>query len=462
MDSSSKRLGQTAINPATGSVVAEYPVHASGEVRSAAQAATKAFHSWRAIGFTARGRLLEAVAARLRARTDELATLMASEMGKPVSQGRAEVEKCAWVCEHYAEHGPHYLADAAVRTGSAEAFVTHQPLGTVLAIMPWNFPLWQVFRAAAPTLMAGNVLLLKHAANVPGCSEAIAELFRDAGAPEGVFASLRIDGAGARRLIRSSAVQAVTLTGSTAAGRAVGREAGQRLKPAVLELGGSDPYVVLADADLELAATVSARSRLINTGQSCIAAKRFVVVESVREEFETRFVRAMAAAVVGDPMRDGTAVGPMARVDLRDALHAQVREGVDRGARLLLGGEVPERPGAWYPPTVLSGVTRGMAADREELFGPVAAVIAARDERHAIRIANRTAFGLGAAVFTRDLVRGRRIAREELAAGTAVVNTLVQSDPRLPFGGIGESGYGRELGAEGIRAFVNIKSVVVG
>jgi succinate-semialdehyde dehydrogenase/glutarate-semialdehyde dehydrogenase len=400
-------------------------------------------------------------AALLRERTEALATLMADEMGKPVTQGRAEVGKCAWVCEHYAEHAEGYLADRAVVTEHAEAFVTHQPLGVVLAIMPWNFPLWQVFRAAAPTLMAGNTMLLKHASNVPGCALAIEGVFRDAGAAPGVFTTLLISGDTARKLIRSDRVQAVTLTGSTGAGSAVAREAGRAIKKTVLELGGSDAYVVLRDADLGLAAELCARSRLINSGQSCIAAKRFVVVEAVREEFTDRFVAVMRDAVVGAPRDDATTVGPLARTDLRDALHEQVRASVARGARLLLGGEVAPGAGAWYPPTVLDGVARGMPAWREELFGPVASIIGVRDERAAIRAANATSFGLGAAVFTRDVARGRRIARDELAAGATVVNGNVQSDPRLPFGGIGESGYGRELGAEGIREFVNVKSVVV-
>jgi succinate-semialdehyde dehydrogenase/glutarate-semialdehyde dehydrogenase len=348
-----------------------------------------------------------------------------------------------------------------VATDAVESFVTYQPLGTVLAIMPWNFPLWQVFRAAAPTLMAGNVMVLKHASNVPGSALAIEQVWREAGAPSGVFTTLLISGDEARKLLRSPLIHAVTLTGSTGAGRVVAREAGHRLKKSVLELGGSDAYLVLADADVELAAEACARSRLINSGQSCISAKRFIVVDAVRAEFEARFVSRLSAARIGDPMDERTTVGPLARTDLRDALQEQVQRTLDKGARLLLGGALPERAGAWYPPTVLTDVRRGMAAWSEELFGPVAAVIPVRDERAAIRAANATAFGLGSAVFTQDVARGRRIARDELSAGTAVVNGIVQSDPRLPFGGIGDSGYGRELAGEGIREFVNIKSVVV-
>lgn len=451
----------TVINPATGQVVAEHAEHTAAETRFKVRAAADAWPQWCRRKFASRAEILRAAATILRRDAETLSTMMATEMGKPIVQGRAEVEKCAWVCEHYADHGARYLADVPAETGATEAFVTHQALGTVLAIMPWNFPLWQVFRAAAPTLMAGNVMLLKHASNVPGAALAIERIWREAGAPAGVFTTLMTSGDEARKLLRSRLVQAVTLTGSTAAGKAVAREAGHRLKKSVLELGGSDPYLVLADADLDLAAEACARSRLINSGQSCISAKRFIVVEEVADAFEQRFVARLAAARIGDPLDEKTTVGPLARLDLREELHDQVQRSLARGARLLLGGAVPERAGAWYPPTVLGGVQRGMAAWSEELFGPVAALISVRDERAAIRAANATAFGLGSAVFTRDVARGRRIARDELVAGTAVVNGIVQSDPRLPFGGIGDSGYGRELAGEGIREFVNIKSVVV-
>ena len=451
----------TVINPATGRAVAEHATHSASETRVKVRAAADAWPKWSRRKFAARAEILRAAASILRRDVEQLATTMATEMGKPIVQGRAEVEKCAWVCEHYAEHGARYLADVPVETGATESFVTCQPLGTVLAIMPWNFPLWQVFRAAAPTLMAGNVMLLKHASNVPGSALAIERIWREAGVPAGVFTTLLISGDEARKLLRSRFVQALTLTGSTEAGKVVAREAGHRLKKSVLELGGSDPYLVLEDADLDLAAEACARSRLINSGQSCISAKRFVVVAEVAEAFEQRFVARLAAARIGDPLDEKTTVGPLARVDLRDALHEQVRRTLDKGARLLLGGTVPDRDGAWYPPTVLAGVQRGMAAWGEELFGPVASLITVRDDRAAIRAANATAFGLGSAVFTRDVARGRRIARDELLAGTAVVNGIVQSDPRLPFGGIGDSGYGRELAGEGIREFVNIKSVVV-
>ena len=339
--------------------------------------------------------------------------------------------------------------------------MAHRPLGTVLAVMPWNFPLWQVFRFAAPALMAGNTGLLKHAANVPGCALAIESILREAGFPEHAFRTLLIDSAQVRAVIRHKAVAAVTLTGSTGAGRAVGKQAGDRLKPSVLELGGSDPYLILADADLDRAVESCVASRLINSGQSCIAAKRFIVVEKVREEFEERFVARMRRARTGDPMQETTDVGPMARRDLRDELHDQVRRSIDAGARCLLGGERPDGPGAHYPPTVLTDVTRKSPAHKEELFGPVAAIMPVKTEKAAIKAANDSVFGLGAAVFTRDVERGERIARDELQAGACFVNAFVKSDPRLPFGGIKESGYGRELSHHGIRDFVNVKTVYV-
>ncbi len=449
------------INPATGELVHEYPEHDSAALRAALTRAGRAAAAWQTTDFATRATLLRRTAALLRARSEALAEQMAIEMGKPLAEGRAEVEKCAWVAEYYAEHGEAFLADEPIASDAGESFISYRPLGVVFAVMPWNFPLWQVFRFAAPTLMAGNVALLKHADNVPGTALTIAELLAEAGAPEGVFQTLLIDHVAARRVIRHRVVQAVTLTGSTRAGRAVGRVAGERLKPVVLELGGSDPYLVLADADLDLAVATCVSSRLINAGQSCIAAKRFVVVEQVREEFERRFVARMRQVRMGDPRDPATTLGPLARRDLRDQLHDQVTRSRDRGARCLLGGEIPAGPGAFYPATVLTDVTRGMAAYREELFGPVAAIIPVRNEAAAIRVANDSSFGLGAAVFTRDVDRGRRIARDQLHAGSCFVNGLVKSDPRLPFGGVRESGHGRELGRAGIRAFVNVKTVVV-
>jgi succinate-semialdehyde dehydrogenase/glutarate-semialdehyde dehydrogenase len=364
------------------------------------------------------------------------------------------------VCEHYAAEAAGLLADEVVESDAGRSYVAFRPLGTVLAVMPWNFPLWQVFRFAAPALMAGNAGLLKHASNVSGCALAIEDLLRRAGLPAGLFRALLVGSDRVGAILGDERVAAVTLTGSTPAGKAVAERAGALVKKSVLELGGSDPYLVLADAELEATVETCVAARLVNSGQSCIAAKRFVVVEEVLEPFLERFVATMEAKIMGDP-RGEVDLGPQARRDLRDDLHRQVEESVDAGARLLLGGATPDGPGAFYPPTVLADVVPGMPAWDEELFGPVAAVIAARDERQAVAIANDTSFGLGAAVFSADVERAERIARDELEAGACFVNAFVRSDPRLPFGGIKESGYGRELGAFGIREFVNVKTVWV-
>jgi len=449
------------INPSTGERLESYPAMPPEEVRAIVERVDSAFRAWRNSPFSERSRLMAQAANVLRHRQEELAQLMAAEMGKPLPQGRAEVEKCAWVCEFYAENARRFLTDEAAPSDATRSFVAYRPLGVVLAVMPWNFPLWQVFRFAAPGLMAGNTGVLKHSSNVMGCALAIERVFRDAGFPENVFRTLVIGSAGVRAVIEHPQVKAVTLTGSGPAGKAVATAAGAVLKKTVLELGGSDPYVVLEDADLDTAAQTCVESRLINSGQSCIAAKRFIAVEPVRRRFERLFVELMQAKTMGDPFDDRVDVGPQARRDLRDELHQQVTDSVEQGARILLGGVVPPGPGAYYSPTVLTNVRPGMPAYEEELFGPVAAIIGARDEADAIRIANDSSFGLGAAVFTRDVARGERIARDELEAGACFVNAFVKSDPRLPFGGIKESGYGRELAAFGIREFVNIKTVWV-
>jgi succinate-semialdehyde dehydrogenase/glutarate-semialdehyde dehydrogenase len=397
----------------------------------------------------------------LRGRSDEYARLMADEMGKLLSEGRAEVEKCAWVCEYYADNAEKFLAREEIQTDASRSFVTFEPLGVILAVMPWNFPLWQVFRFAAPGLMAGNTGVLKHASNVQGCALAIEAVFREAGFPENVFRTLVIGSKLANHAIEHPKVRAVTLTGSTPAGRSVASKAGELLKKTVLELGGSDPYVILEDADLDLAVDACVTGRMINGGQSCIAAKRFIVPEKIRSDFETRFVEKMKAKKLGDPLQEDSDVGPQARSDLRDELHLQVTQSIEKGARCLVGGEVPDMPGAFYPPTVLTDVVKGMPAYDEELFGPVAAIIPVGDEDEAIRVANDSVFGLGAAVFTRDAARGEEIAARQLQAGCCFVNAFVRSDPRLPFGGVKESGYGRELGDYGIKEFVNIKTVYV-
>ncbi len=449
-----------SVNPATGDAIQAYDEMTAEQVASAVEDANDAWGDWRSASFGDRAAVMQGTARMLRDRKDALARLMALEMGKPLAQGVAEAEKCAWVCEYYAEHGEAQLAPDRVGTEAARSYVAFQPLGVVLAIMPWNFPLWQVYRFAAPALMAGNAGVLKHASNVPGCALAIEEIFVRAGAPPGLFRTLLIGSDQVKSVIEHPLVRAVTLTGSTPAGRAVASQAGAVLKKTVLELGGSDPYLVLEDADLDLAAETCARSRLINSGQSCIAAKRFIVVGAVLKAFTERLVSRMGARRVGNPLDDGVDVGPQAREDLRDALHRQVTSSVERGATLALGGRVPDQPGAFYPPTVLTGVTPGMPAFDEETFGPVAAIIPAQDEADAIRLANHSHFGLGAAVFTRDPDRGERIALR-LEAGATFVNALVASDPRLPFGGIKQSGYGRELGSYGIREFVNVKTVQV-
>ncbi|HET9951853.1 MAG TPA: NAD-dependent succinate-semialdehyde dehydrogenase [Candidatus Eisenbacteria bacterium] len=454
-----------SIDPTTGKAIRDYPETTPAAIGAALSLADRAFRAWRRESFETRAAVLRRAAARLRERAAEDAILMALEMGKPVAQGRAEAEKCAWTCDYFAEHAAAMLASQPAPSDASRSYVTFQPLGVVLAVMPWNFPYWQVFRFAAPALMAGNACVLKHASNVSGCALAIEAIFREAGLPEGLFTTLLVPGSAVEPIVEMPLVRAVTLTGSAPAGRAVAAAAGRALKKTVLELGGSDPYVILEDADLDAAAATCATSRLINGGQSCIAAKRFIVVEPALEAFTDRLVTAMKAKRWGNPLAEGADapdLGPMARADLRDELHHQVTASVDRGARLLLGGAIPEGPGAFYPPTVLDRVRPGMPAYGEETFGPVAAIVAARDEADAVRIANDTPFGLGAAVFTRDLARGERIAAAEFEAGACFVNGFVRSDPRLPFGGIKESGYGRELSSFGIHEFTNVKTVWVG
>lgn len=454
-------MPQQAINPSSGAVLKTYPSHSSDEIGEMIAKAQACFVSWHKRPFTERAAMMRQAGEILRRDKDKLACLMAQEMGKVLREGRAEAEKCAWVCDYYADNAQRFLDREPVELDGSKAFVSYRPLGPVLAVMPWNFPLWQVFRFAAPALMAGNVGLLKHASNVPGCALAIEDIFREAGFPQGAFTTLLISGAEVASVIQHPAVRAVTLTGSTPAGQAVASTAGAVLKKTVLELGGSDPYIILADANIDEAASICAASRLLNAGQSCIAAKRFIVVEQVREAFEKAFVERMSAARMGDPFDEEISIGPQAREDLRDELHGQVLRSVEQGAKILLGCEIPKGPGAYYPPSVLSDVQPGMAAFDEELFGPVAAIVAARDEQHAIDLANDSVFGLGAAVFTHDRQRGERIAEEQLEAGACFVNDFVRSDPRLPFGGVKTSGYGRELSHQGIREFVNVKTVVV-
>jgi succinate-semialdehyde dehydrogenase/glutarate-semialdehyde dehydrogenase len=449
------------INPATGEPVRTYEQNTVEEVLSAAAAAREAFKAWRRTPFAERSAVFHKAAEILRARQDEFARLMTEEMGKTLDEGRAEVEKCAFQCDWFADNAEGYLAEEPVAIEGAEVFVTFNPIGVVLAIMPWNFPFWQVFRAAPPALMAGNGMILKHASNVPGCALAIEQVLHDAGVPKDLFRTMLLPSAEVEPVIKDDNIAAVTLTGSVAAGRSVATTAGSVLKKCVLELGGSDAYLVLEDADIPAAAKVAATARMVNGGQSCIAGKRFIVVRSILESFEKAMVDEMRGFVMADPTKSGTRLGPMQSVAARDHIHAQVAESIRKGARPLLGGKVPDRPGAWYPATVLANVLPGQPAHDEEVFGPVAAIIAANDEADAIRIANDSEFGLGSGVLTGDLARGRRIAAEELEAGSSFVNENVRSDSRTPFGGVKHSGYGRECSAFGIREFTNIKTVHV-
>ncbi|HWK52740.1 MAG TPA: NAD-dependent succinate-semialdehyde dehydrogenase [Hyphomicrobiales bacterium] len=448
-------------NPATSQLIAEYPEMSQQELDAIITAADDANATWSTTPFAERAAVLDRVAVMLEAQAEPLALLMAQEMGKPLKDGRGEIEKCAWVCRYYAEQAETMLAPQEIASDATRSKAAARPLGTILAIMPWNFPFWQVFRFAAPTLMAGNTALLKHASNVSGCALAIEKLLHDAGLPQAAFRTLLVNSRHLEPLIAHPAIRAVSLTGSTGAGKAVAAAAGAQLKKCVLELGGSDPYVILDDADLAASAEICAQSRLINAGQSCIAAKRFIVVETRLEEFTELFLAALRKRRMGDPLAADTDFGPLARRDLRDTLHQQVQQSVVQGARLLLGGTLPEGPGAYYPATLLTDLKPGMPAWDEELFGPVAALIAAGDEDEALRLANASPFGLGSAIFTRDTGRGELLAEISVEAGSCFVNALVKSDPRLPFGGIRASGYGRELGLFGIREFVNVKTVYV-
>jgi len=450
-----------SINPATGKVMQVFEEWSASATDRVIEEVHESWPAWRDSSFAERATLLRKAAEILHLHAGEYAELMALEMGKPLAQGRAEVEKCAWGCEYYADHAAGYLADEPAESDGSRAFVAFRPLGLVLAVMPWNFPFWQVFRCAAPALMAGNVLVLKHSSNVPRCALAIEDVFRKAGFPENTFRTLLIGARGVAGVIENRRVKAIALTGSDAAGRQVAATAGRMLKKTVLELGGSDPFIVLADADLAEAARVGALARCINSGQSCIAAKRFLVEEPVYYRFLELFVREMAALAVGDPLDEVTQVGPLARRDLVAELHAQVSDALQHGATAILGGQPLASPGCYYPPTVLTGVQPGMRAYHEELFGPVAMVMPVRDTEHALTVANDTPFGLGASLWTADPAKGAELAAR-IESGAVFVNGMVKSDPRLPFGGVKESGYGRELAGFGIREFVNIQTVWIG
>lgn len=449
------------INPATEAFVHEYTVLNENQISALIDAGHLTYCVWRNTPFSQRKQLMLQTAKLLRQKQDDFALLMSTEMGKPITAGRAEIEKCAWVCEHYAEHAETYLQTRTIQTEMKKTMVCYQPLGIVFAIMPWNFPFWQVFRFAVPTLMAGNAAILKHASISTGTGNAIAELFLEAGFPEHLFQHFVLDNDLAARVIANNNVAAVTLTGSERAGSAVASHAAKYLKKAVLELGGNDPYLILADADLDLAAKCIVDSRLNNCGQVCIAAKRIIVLKPVRDALIKKIKTLMTNYKMGDPLDAKTNFGPMARDDLRKTLHEQVLKSVKLGAKLIVGGEIPKRQGFYYPPTLLVDVHKGMPAFDDELFGPVIAIISADDEGQAIQLANHSSYGLGAAVFTRDLARGEHIARYELEAGACFVNAFVASDPRVPFGGIKRSGFGRELSREGILEFVNTKTVAI-
>ena len=448
-------------NPATGELIAEYTAYSKEQVEEIIEVNYFAGLKWRKTSFEERTKCLRAAAQVLRQRKNHYAGLMTQEMGKITSEAMAEVEKCAWVCDYYAEHAEEFLRPENIPTEMSQSFITYQPIGPVLAVMPWNFPFWQVFRFAAPALMAGNTALLKHASSVSACALAIEEVFTLAGVPRNCFRTLLIPSSEVESVIKNKRVRAVTLTGSVPAGRAVAKLAGEALKKTVLELGGSDAYLVLDDADLDLAAKKCAQSRLLNAGQSCIAAKRFLVQEAVYDEFLEKFRVEMAKPMMGPPSQSGVGLGPQASQTLRDELHKQVEDSLKLGAECVLGGSVPEGNGAFYPATILTKVSPGMPAYDEELFGPVASVIKVSSIEEAVGIANDSCFGLGGGVFTRNEELGLELATTELDTGFCAINDFVKSDPRLPFGGVKDSGYGRELSCLGIREFVNIKTVTL-
>lgn len=449
------------INPATGKLIKEYANTSLEEFEGIVFRANEAQRQWAKLDYPVRAPYLKKIASLLEEQKNELAELMALEMGKPLAQGVGEIEKCAWVCEFYAEKASKFLNRKFIKTEANRSYISFEPLGTVLSIMPWNFPFWQLFRFGAPALMAGNAVILKHAEVTTGCALKIEEIIHQSGIPGDLFRTILVGNEDMKPIIQHNGIAAVTLTGSTTAGKIVASQAGEALKKTVLELGGSDPYLILEDADIQKTAETCATSRLINSGQSCIAAKRFIVTEKVYDEFLEAFRFELEKRTVGDPFEEGTDVGPMARKDLRDTLHDQVTKSIKLGAKPLIGCEKPKGEGAYYPVSILTDVTEGMPAYEEELFGPVASVIKVKDANEAISVANDSQYGLGAAVFSSHREKAEQIAVDELNAGCVFVNEYVKSDPRLPFGGIKNSGYGRELGRYGIREFVNTKTVWV-
>lgn len=451
----------TAINPATEAVINHYVALSISQTETCIERSHQAYHQWKTTSFQHRRQLMQRLAQLLRQKSEPFAVLMASEMGKPVTQGKIELEKCAWLCEHYAEHAESYLKPVLIPTEMQKSLICYRPLGIVFAIMPWNYPFWQVLRCAVPSLMAANAVILKHAPVSIGAGNAIADLFLEAGFPDGIFQHLILDNETAEKVIADKRICALSFTGSEKAGRITGACAAAHLKRMVLELGGNDPYLVLADADLNLAAQSLVASRLNNAGQVCIAPKRIIAVQEIYDELKMKILALVNGYQTGDPLLPATTLGPLARQDLRDNLHQQVQKSLNMGAELLCGGVIPAGKGFYYPPTLLAGVKSGMPAFDEELFGPVVCLIKAENEREAIELANNSSYGLGSGVYTRDLQRGENIAANHLDAGSSFVNACVSSDPRLPFGGIKNSGTGRELGREGILEFVNTKTVSV-
>ena len=451
-----------SINPISGDVVGVYPQLTEIEINEIIVDVEKEFHLWKKFPIKERCQYFNNLKDAMLIRKDELSHLMALEMGKPLSQGIAEIEKCAWVCDYYAENGEDFLKNKLIDTEASESYISFQPLGIIFGVMPWNFPFWQVFRFAVPTMIAGNVVLLKHSSNVQGCADAIEGLFLEVGFPLNVFKNLTIDSSKVDKIIENPNVKAISLTGSTSAGKSVAKKAGSLLKKTVLELGGSDAYLVLKDADLDLAIDACSSGRLLNSGQSCISAKRFIIDQTIKSEFEKNIIKKMKKQNVGDPFLKDSTVGPMVDISSRDNLIKQVSNSIKKGAKLIYESSIPEnKESAYHPIMILTDVKPGMPVFDEEIFGPVLSIISAKDELHAISLANQTSFGLGSAVFTSDIEKGKKIASFELDAGAGFVNDFVRSDPRLPFGGVKESGYGNELSSYGILEFVNIKTVYI-
>jgi len=449
-----------SINPSTGLKIRSYNQHSNVEIENILNSSCEAQKKWQNTDLKFRLACLEQLSEILSDSKREYSLLMAEEMGKPFKQGIGEIEKCIWLCNYYVENSVKYLDDKKIKTGGQKSFVTFKPLGLILGIMPWNFPFWQVFRFAVPSIIVGNGAILKHASNVQGCAFSIESSFSRSGFPKHLFQNISISGKNVSKVIKSSKISAVTLTGSTPAGRSVAETAGKELKKTVLELGGSDPYVILEDAEIEKSVDSCISGRILNTGQSCISAKRLIVVESIHDQFLSFLEQKLSKKIMGDP-KDDVDIGPMVSIEAREEVHQQVLKSIEDGANLKIGGEIPKIPGAFYPITLLSNVKPGVVAFDEEIFGPVFAVIKAKDENHAIDLANDSPFGLGAAVFTKNINKGKEIAKNRLNAGLCFVNDFVKSDPRLPFGGIKQSGYGRELSIYGIMEFVNIKTVVL-